>query len=653
MLRSMLPRDHRGLAHPISRWMLGFDILVAVPITWVWLGLFEVGAVVPAVLLHGWAFVLRMLACLVHRRRALRSISELAARPDPTHRLRAADALRWFPLQHALVHALSWVGYFVVGTTMSTLAGVLLVGRGELLAGGLLALGISLGVVVPAMLAAQLDVGPARVEFERAGLSKLDSPTNLTPRLVTQSVCIVLGSVLIVAALAWRAELGAARLAAVDTARTRVTQELFAFIDDSTRTPGRDIVLSEQPPVELAHAEGRTRDVLVDVDIEREIVTATAPLLDGRWLVLQQPIVLDRVGFWRSLAIAFLLIAALVVIGVGAQARSILAPIDRVRATMARLVTVGDVAAIDRLPVLQTDEIGALTRDLNRLLDSLQLLATATRTFAHGRDVGELDGHGELADALRSMFERVRTIVAQTHEAAARLGATAAEIRSTAQAQELVHEQQSVSVHSITANMASLESSAAQIAAAVVEVSDNAESTLAATDELSESIAQLDTRTQGIRELLEIIRDVASRSDILALNGALEAIRVGEAGRGFALVADEMRRLAERVTGTVGDVRRLVTDIAEGTENTVDLTELGRTLAEGTTNAAREIASATYRQTSETEQVSHGVRELAEFIVQTTAATRHTRQIADDLQRQAERLEEQTRAFERGEDMSS
>jgi methyl-accepting chemotaxis protein len=635
--------------------MLVLDILVAVPITTLWLGLFEVDSVVTAVLLHGLAFLLRVLVWMFHRDGVLRGIDELAARSESEHARRAADALRQFPLRHALVYALSWAGYFVVGTTMSTLAGALIVGQGELLAGGLLALGISLGVVVPVMLATQLEVEAPRVELladlERRGASTTHFPSPLASRLVTQSMCLVLGAVLIVVALAWRSELDAARLAAVDMARVRVTQELFAFTDDSTRPPAQDIVLAEQPPIAFEHADPHQRDVLVELDIERERVTAAAPLLDGRWLVHEQSVSFDRPAFWRDLSLALLAIATLVFVGVVAQTRSILGPVERVRAAIARLVRVGDVGAIDRLPVLQADEIGALSRDLNRLLDSLQILAATTRTFAHGQVTRELDEQGELAEALRSLFERVRTIVAHAHEATARLGATVAEIRTTAQDQELIHEQQAESVHSIAENMAALESSAAEIATAVVEVSDNAESTLAATDELAESIAQLDTRTQGIRELLDIIREVATRSDILALNGALEATRVGDAGRGFSLVADEMRRLAERVTGTVGDVRRLVADIAEGSENSVDLTELGRSLAEGTTNAAREIASATYRQTNETEQVSHGVRELAAFIVQTTTATQRTRLIADDLQQQAELLDMQIRAFERGDDV--
>jgi methyl-accepting chemotaxis protein len=639
MLRTMPPRDLRGLAHRVSGRMLVLDILVAVPITTLWLGLFEVGSVAVAVLLHGLAFVLRALVWIFHRDRAL-----------------DADVLGRFPLEHALVYALSWAGYFVIGTLLSTLAEALIVGRGELLVGGLLALGISVGVIVPAMLATELDVEARRAELladlERRGASTNGLPASLASRLVTQSMCLMLGAVLIVVALAWRSELGAARLAAIDLARMRVTRELLAFTDDSTHAPPRDIVLTEQPPTELEHTDPHQRGVLVEIDIERELVIAAAPLLDGRWLVLEQSVTLARPPFWRDLSLALLVVAALVVAGVVAQTRSILAPIERLRAAIARLVRVGDVAAIDRLPVLREDELGALTRDLNRLLDSLALLAATTRTFAHGHVTSDLDEQGELADALRLMFERVRSIVAHTHEATARLGASAAEIRATVQEQELIHAQQSESVHDIAENLASLESSAAEIATAVVEVSDNAESTLAATDELAQSIAQLDERTHGIRELLDIIREVATRSDLLALNGALEATRVGDAGRGFSLVADEMRRLAERVTGTVGDVRRLVADIAEGSENSVDLTELGRSLAEGTTHAAREIASATYRQTSETEQVSHGVRELAAFIVQTTTATKRTRLIADDLQHQAQLLDMQIRAFERGDEVA-
>lgn len=544
MLCPMAPRDP---ARPLPGWLLAFDIVLAAPITIVWLGALEPSNGAIAALLHGLAFAVRTLAIAAWRRRALRSLANLLAPSEPSEdQLRAADAaLHRFSFGHALVHALAWIGYFALGLALSASTSALLLDRGDLMVGAMLALGTSLGAFVPITLTTRAEVEPdhARVlsTLEARDLPGIATPSSLATRLVSQSVTLVVAAALIVGAVAW--------------------QQVAS-----------------------------------------------------------------------SLAVSLISILAFVAVAAVAQARSILAPLERARVALARLTDVGDIEALAPLPVARQDELGDLTRNLNRLLDGL------TRLTAAARALEDFHGPGQLADAMRHMVERTRTIDAQNQAATAKLHATAAALRATAQTQELVHEQQLESVNSIGVTMTSLERSAAQIAAAVVEVSDNAESTLAATDELAQSIAALDGHTQGIRALLEIIRDVASRSDLLALNGALEAMRVGEAGRGFALVADEMRRLAERVTGTVGDVRRLVGDIAEGSESSVDLTELGRQLAEGTTNAAREIASATYRQTSETEQVARAVRELAAFVAQTKDATEQTRRLAGEVEALAEVL---------------
>ena len=119
------------------------------------------------------------------------------------------------------------------------------------------------------------------------------------------------------------------------------------------------------------------------------------------------------------------------------------------------------------------------------------------------------------------------------------------------------------------------------------EVLTNAEAAAATNDALSDATAALESATGRIGELLESIHEIADRSDLLALNGALEATRAGEAGRGFALVATEMRRLAERVGGTIMSVRARVGEIETACRATVDATERSRRLAKDTADARR------------------------------------------------------------------
>ena len=145
--------------------------------------------------------------------------------------------------------------------------------------------------------------------------------------------------------------------------------------------------------------------------------------------------------------------------------------------------------------------------------------------------------------------------------------------------------------------------------------------------------------------LLDEIREIAARSDLLALNGALEATRAGEAGRGFELVATEMRRLAERVTGTVTDVAARVESIEAAGVGTVASTDSSRELAQLTASAASSISTETTRQSDDSARVSRSVDELGRMFAETSELVAQTRSAAAGLGAYATRLEGLTRGF--------
>jgi methyl-accepting chemotaxis protein len=145
--------------------------------------------------------------------------------------------------------------------------------------------------------------------------------------------------------------------------------------------------------------------------------------------------------------------------------------------------------------------------------------------------------------------------------------------------------------------------------------------------------------------LLEVIHEISERSDLLALNGSLEATRVGEAGRGFALVAAEMRRLAERVSGAVVDVRERVSAISSAGSSTMMASDQSRALAERTAAAARAITAVTLTQHQDTERVSSATHEVAGSVAASATASVQTRKAAEALRHQADELELLTRRF--------
>jgi methyl-accepting chemotaxis protein len=236
-------------------------------------------------------------------------------------------------------------------------------------------------------------------------------------------------------------------------------------------------------------------------------------------------------------------------------------------------------------------------------------------------------------------------MVEQIRMTAIEVAAASTELHAATQEQEQAIERESASMEQVSSSVVALAISAESITIAARNVLANAEQTRITTEGMGVRIGELRAQAEGIDELLELIREVANRSDLLALNGSLEAVRAGEAGRGFELVAAEMRRLAERVTAAAADVAKQVAGIAAASASTDAATAQRRALAESTAAAARSIFEETHRQSGSTEQLANAVEQVAGIVIATSQATSHTRSTAAGLRMHAMQLERLTRQF--------
>jgi methyl-accepting chemotaxis protein len=298
----------------------------------------------------------------------------------------------------------------------------------------------------------------------------------------------------------------------------------------------------------------------------------------------------------------------------------------------------GEVSTAPKVPVFHQDEVGALARNYNVMLDQLRLLAQRANEVSKGALDIEFDGRGDLGQAFRGQVLSLRDIVGHIAQSASQLAGAASEMYAAAQEQEAAAQQQSVGVEEVSRTMESLLAAATHVTESTMGVLTRAERTRETTARTAERITELSAHASRIGEILEVIREIADRSDLLALNASLEGTRAGEAGRGFALVAAEMRKLAERVTASVTDIKKLVSDVRASVSATVLATEESSTLAEGTTESARQINLVTQQQRSGTEQAGQSMRDVATMITQSLAATQQVRSLAEDLKGQADNL---------------
>ncbi|MDR2208155.1 MAG: methyl-accepting chemotaxis protein [Azoarcus sp.] len=326
-----------------------------------------------------------------------------------------------------------------------------------------------------------------------------------------------------------------------------------------------------------------------------------------------------------------------------------------------------------------------VARPLSTAVDAMEQIARGSLNITipeHGNDeVGRLlTATSAMAQNMRSALHDIQNAAQQLADSSEHLVSTSNEVASQSAQQSDSATAMASSIEEMSANIIHVSDSAKQAnqvsldsdqisneGSVVIQQATDSMTHIADTVRAaSEAVSTLGKESQAISAIVNVISEIAEQTNLLALNAAIEAARAGEQGRGFAVVADEVRKLAERTSSSTQEISSLIRRVLDGTTNAVASMEEGvRQVEEGVsyasqaggsiasirqsasqvTEAVTSISHALAEQSAAVSSISDNIEKIASMADQNSQIAKGSAQCAAELEQLAHSLQENISHF--------